>query len=103
MASAVVPAASAGQGLKDLVKLIDFLDLLLDTYDSVMADGKVDLFDARFLPGLLMASRGLGGISDIPAELKASSTEDQALAFQKALALVQKTFAHLSKKLLPTA
>lgn len=77
--------------LKEFNDVVDALNVLVDTYDKVMEDGKVDFGDVGDFPALLIATRAaVVGIKDVPVELSGASSEEMAESLVKVIELVKK-------------
>lgn len=82
--------------LKEFDDVVDALSVALDTYDKVMADGKVDFGDIGDFPALLVATRNaVVGIKDVPVEVAGASPEDMAASLVKVIDLVKKIIGRM--------
>ncbi len=85
-------------GIKELNDVLDSADAMIDTYDKVMADGKIDLADLVHLPALLIAFReAVEGAKTIPDELTGATPEELGSIVVKVVGLVKKVASHIGK------
>lgn len=76
-------------GIKETLELFAAIKSLLEAYKLAMADGKITIFDARYLAAPISAVKvGLQGLKEIPVEVADLDKDELEAVINAAVELV---------------